>query len=106
MLLLQNMSGIAPRLTAELLPENVAQTALNVRLHKGGVAALRAPLTVATPSKAGTAKTIYRFGQNGGEALYWFKWTTPVSVARGPVAGAPVPMSARSSGTWAATSKL
>jgi len=87
MLTLANMSGVAPKITPELLPDSMAQSALNVRLHNGGVAPLKAPVTVATPTKAGTAKTLYRFGKNAGEALYWFKWTAPVSVARGPVAG-------------------
>lgn len=87
MIVLQNMGGVAPRVTPELLPENKAQTALNVKLVNGGVKSIKTPTTVATPTKAGTAQTIYRFGHNAGEALYWFKWTTTVNVARGPIAG-------------------
>ena len=84
---LTGMGGVAPKITPELLPPNLAQTALNVRLHNGGVQSLKAPVTVATPTKAGSAVTIYRFGKNQPESQYWFKWTTPVSVARGPIAG-------------------
>ena len=87
LLVLSGMGGIAPRVTPELLPDGKAQTASNVRLHKGGVAALRAPSTVATPTKSGTAVTIHRFGKNQPEGQYWFKWTTAVNVARGPIAG-------------------
>ena len=84
---LTGMGGIAPKITPELLPPNLAQTALNVRLHNGGVQSLKAPVTIATPTKTGSAETIYRFGKNQPENQYWFKWTTPVNVARGPIAG-------------------
>jgi hypothetical protein len=87
MIVLQNMGGVAPRVTPELLPDAKAQTALNVKLVNGGVKSLKTPTTVATQTKAGTAQTIYRFGHNAGESQYWFKWTTNVNVARGPIAG-------------------
>ena len=38
MIVLQNMGGIAPKVTSELLPDNLAQTASNLLLHKGGIA--------------------------------------------------------------------
>ena len=84
---LTGMGGVAPKITPELLPENLAQTALNVRLHNGGVQSLKAATTVATPTKSGSAVSIYRFGRNQPESQYWFKWNTPVNVARGPIAG-------------------
>ena len=62
MIVLQNMGGVAPRVTPELLPDTKAQTALNVKLVNGGVKSLKTPTTVATPTRAGTAQTIYRFG--------------------------------------------
>lgn len=83
----KGMSGVAPKITPELLPDNKAQTALNTRLFNGGVRSLREPVTVATPTKSGVAKTIYRFGKNAGESQYWFKWTGVVNVARGPIPG-------------------
>lgn len=84
---LAGMGGIAPKITPELLPENLAQTASNVILHNGGISSLSDAVTVATPTKSGAAKTIYRFGRNQPESQYWFKFTSPVSVARGPIAG-------------------
>ncbi len=87
MIVLANMGGIAPKVTPELLPDQLAQTAQNVILHNGGVAPLRAPSTVATPTKAGTKKSIYRFGVSQPESQYWFSWTTLVNVARGPIPG-------------------
>lgn len=87
MVVLQNMGGIAPKVTSELLPENLAQTASNLLLHKGGVAPLKNPTTVATPTKSGVKKTIYRYGISQPESQYWFSWTTPVHVCRGPIAG-------------------
>ena len=87
MIILQNMGGIAPKVTPELLPDNLAQSASNVILHKGGVAPLKTATTVATPTKSGVKKTIYRFGISQPESQYWFSWTTPVNVCRGPIAG-------------------
>ena len=86
-IVLQNMGGIAPKITPELLPDHLAQSASNLILHKGGVAPLKAPVTVATPSKSGVKKTIYRFGINQPESQYWFSWTTNVNVCRGPIPG-------------------
>lgn len=87
MINLANMGGIAPMITPELLPDNMAQLANNAILHRGGVAPLKTPVTVATPTKSGTKKSIYRFGISQPEGQYWFSWTTQVNVARGPIAG-------------------
>jgi len=44
------------------------------------------PLDIVTPSKAGTKKTIYRFGENEtSESNYWLTWTTDVDVVRAPL---------------------
>lgn len=85
MIVLSGMGGIAPKITPELLPNNMAQAASNAILHKGGVAPLKDGLTIATPSKAGAKKTIYRFGKDQPETHYWFTWTNHVHVCRGPV---------------------
>ena len=86
MIVIQNMGGIAPMITPMDLPDRMAQTASNVILYKGGACALKAPTSVMTPTKAGTKKTIYRFGIGQPETQYWFTWTTPVNVVKGPVA--------------------
>lgn len=85
MIVLSGMGGIAPKITPELLPNNLAQSATNAVVHKGGVAPLKSGLTIVTPSKAGTKKTIYRFGKSQPETQYWFTWTGDVHVCRGPV---------------------
>ncbi len=79
------MGGIAPKITPELLPLNMAQSASNAILHKGGVAPLKSGLAIATPTKSGAKKTIYRFGKDQPESQYWFTWTNDVHVCRGPV---------------------
>lgn len=85
MIVLSGMGGIAPKITPELLPPNLAQSALNAILHKGGIAPLKAGLSIATPSKTGIKKTIYRFGKSQPETNYWFTWTDDVHICRGPV---------------------
>lgn len=74
--------GEVPLLEPHLLPDNAAQVAQNCRLKSGSVRPLRQTTFVATPSKVGTKKTIYRFG-----GQYWFHWLTDVDVLRGPIAG-------------------
>lgn len=85
MIVLSGMGGIAPKITPELLPANMAQSAINAILHKGGVAPLKQTVSVATPTKAGVKKTIFRFGKDLPETQYWFSWTNNVHVCRGPV---------------------
>lgn len=85
MITLASMGGIAPKVTPELLPGNMAQSAINAILHKGGVAPLKDPVVVATPSKSGIKKTIYRFGIAHAEDAYWFTWGSEVHACRGPV---------------------
>lgn len=86
MIVLQNMGGIAPVLTPATLPDAMAQTASNLVLYKGGVCPLKDTTTVATPTKSGVKKTIYRFGLDQPETQYWFSWTTDVRVVKGPIA--------------------
>jgi hypothetical protein len=74
--------GEIPLLEPHLLPENGAQVAVNCRLKSGSVHPLRQTTFVWTPTKAGTKKTIYRFG-----GQYWFHWIADVDVLRGPIAG-------------------
>lgn len=86
MIVLQNMGGIAPMITPGGLSDRLAQTAENLVLYKGGVTPLKDAVTVATPTKSGTKKSIYRFGIGQPETQYWFSWTTDVRVAKGPIA--------------------
>jgi len=65
-----------------LLNDYMAQTATNCKLINGDLDNWNVPLTVNTPTKAGTKKSIYLFG-----GTYWFHWTQDVDVVRGPVAG-------------------
>lgn len=72
---LTNMGGVAQKITPELLPDNMAQSAINAILHRGGVAPLKTPVTVATPTKAGVKKSIYRFGIAQPEwAVFKLQW--------------------------------
>jgi hypothetical protein len=87
-LALRAFSGIAPRLDPRRLPETNAQTAKNCDLRNGTLRALLGTTATWTPTKVGTIKTIYRFGQTlTNEAQYWFHWLDDVDVARGQIAG-------------------
>lgn len=72
-------------ITPELLPGNMAQVATNAILYKGGVAPLKLPVTVATPTKSGPFNAIYRFGKSLPETEYWFTWPSSVYACRGSV---------------------
>ena len=80
-------AGMMPRRSARLLEAPFAQNAVNTELFSGELRAFKAlSAAVVTPSKVGTKKTIYRFGQDVvNEAQYWFHWLEDVDVARGPI---------------------
>lgn len=87
-LTLRAFSGIAPRLDPRRLGDLNAQTAKNCDLRSGTLRALNGTSAVWPLTKAGTIKTIYRFGQTvSDESLYWFHWPDEVDVARGQIAG-------------------
>jgi hypothetical protein len=85
---LRAFSGIAPRLDPRRMGDTNAQTAKNCDLRNGTLRALRGVTTTWALTKAGTIRTIYRFGQTlTNEAQYWFHWTDDVDVVRGQIAG-------------------
>ena len=70
------------------LANSQAQNAVNTKLLSGELEAFHDLSSIVTPSKAGTKKTIYRFGQDvTNEAQYWFHWTSDIDVVRGPING-------------------
>jgi hypothetical protein len=83
---LRTFSGMNQGVNPEILPDDAAQNALNTKLIYGDLRPWKVPLTIATPTKAGTKQTIYRFGENGtDESQYWFSWTTDVNIVRAPI---------------------
>ena len=81
-------NGMTPRTDPRLLEDNMAQSTVNAKLQHGTLRPFMTPGQIATLSKSGTIKSIYRFGQDVvGDANYWFHWTTDVNVVRGPIAG-------------------
>lgn len=79
-------NGMTPRTDARLLEPNAAQLAVNAKLQNGTIKPYKVPGQTAALSKAGTIKTIYRFGESVvGDANYWFHWTTDVNVVKGPL---------------------
>lgn len=78
--------GTAPILDPMNLGEQYAQTAINCRMDSGSLEPWRTPLEVATPTKGGAVRTLYRFGQDvNGDAQYWFNLLADGHFARGPV---------------------
>lgn len=84
---LKNFGGRAPRIDPQQLPPEGAQVATNSKTWRGILAPFRATSVVTGMTRAGTVRSIYRYGQNAGESLYWWGFTTDVNVVRGPVAG-------------------
>lgn len=78
--------GEVPRVRPHLLPDGASQFAQDVVFENGALTPRRDSSTVATPSKAGTKKTIYRFGKDlASDTQYWFHWLNDTDVARGHV---------------------
>jgi len=84
---LTKFSGVAPKMSPNKLPPELAQTADNVRLLAGTLDAWTAPLTVLSGLTAAPTSTIYRFGQDlVSDTQYWFHWTVDVSIVKGAIA--------------------
>jgi hypothetical protein len=85
-IVIRNFRGIAPIMNPRLLPDGMATIALNTKLVDGTLGTWRGPVQVATITKGGTKRTIYRFGQLlSSDSQYWFSWTTDVDVVRAPI---------------------
>ena len=78
-----------PRSSPQLLPDFLAQNAVNTKLWSGALDKFSAPLFYLDPTKTGNLKTIYRFGAVPGndQSGFWFHWTQEVHCVRGPVKG-------------------
>jgi len=77
-------NGMTPRTDPRLLEGNMAQSAVNAKLQNGSIKPYKAPGQIATLTKSGTIKTIYRFGETQTtDTQYWFHWTTDVNVVKG-----------------------
>jgi hypothetical protein len=79
---ISSFKGMAPKLAPNLIPDEAAQVATNVRVTSGSLRALN------TPSKASStivtsAKSIYSLGPAGGS--YILSWATDTDVARSPI---------------------
>lgn len=85
-IVIRAFKGIAPILNARLLPDGAATLAVNTRLIDQTLAPWHEPTPVATLTKGGIKKTIYRFGQTlDTEAQYWFSWVEDVNVVKAPI---------------------
>lgn len=88
LLAIRAFGGIAPKADPRRLPDYAAQIATNCRLDNGVLRAYDGTSFTNTPTKVGTKRTIYRFGQTGNdETLYWFHWLDDVDVVKGQIAG-------------------
>ena len=78
---IRSFKGTIPKLDARLLPEPYGQVAVNCRTDRGTLRPIKNFLSVNTPSKVGTKRTIFKYG------LFWLHWLEDVDVVRGPIAG-------------------
>ena len=86
---IKSFGGIAPVTPPRYLQDSQAQTALNCPVFRGSIQPLTSMgSTVATLTKTGTPKSIYRFGQDTvSDNNYWFHWLQDVDVCRSQIAG-------------------
>jgi hypothetical protein len=81
---LNKFIGEAPKLSAELLPQNAAQIASNVKLYSGDLLPFNQSSLQMLMAKAGIIKTTYPLDDGVG-GFKWLHWTTDVDVAKAPV---------------------
>ena len=75
---LQKFLGIAPKISPELLPAGVGQTAHNVKLYSGDLIPYRTPLLVDSAERVGDIQTLYAL--RNGTAPVWLTWLTDVDI--------------------------
>ena len=79
--------GIAPKLSARLLADGAAKTAVNCRLDSGDLVPIRGLSDItSTVESAGTENSLYKYDTVGG-VDQWLRWDEDVDVVRSPVAG-------------------
>lgn len=83
---IEGFSGIIPKVTAGLLPDNAAQIARNVRLESRAIMPWYGEQEVYNPGLGPDIKTIYRFTGPSNKIPVWFAFKDDVDVVRGPVA--------------------
>lgn len=77
--------GASAAISPRALPGTQAQIAKNLNLEHGTLRPYRAPKDVATLSRAGALKTIWRARRDlSDESLYWLHWGEDVDVVRSP----------------------
>lgn len=85
-ILLRVFGGSVLALNPELMDEKLSQKAINAKLIYGDLRPWKNPLTVQALPKAGTTKTIYRFGEyETSDSNYWFTFTSDVDLVRAPL---------------------
>lgn len=72
--------GEAPKISAELLPDTVAQFAFNTKLASGDLQPYRVSTVAATLDKPGVINTIYPMDDGVG-GLKWLHWNEDVDIA-------------------------
>jgi hypothetical protein len=79
--------GMAPKLSARLLPEGSAVTATNCRLDSGDLVPIRGLADItSTVETAGTENSLYKYG-TVNSVDQWLRWDEDVDVVRSPIAG-------------------
>ena len=73
--------GEAPKISSELLPDGVAQTAFNVKLYSGDLLPYRTPVVVDNTERTGTIKTLHALRNPVDDSLVWLSWATDVDIA-------------------------
>jgi hypothetical protein len=76
---LQKFLGIAPKVSPELLPDGVGQTAHNLKLYSGDLIAIRDPLLFDSAERTGVIKTIFGMRDSNNNPD-WLSWTADVDI--------------------------
>lgn len=84
MLLISQFGGIAPKVAADKLPNNLAQKALNCRFDSGSLRPIRGNVPVYALKKIGEVRTIY----NTADGV-WLEWLEDVDVVGSPLPNDP-----------------
>jgi hypothetical protein len=83
---IEGFSGIIPKVTPGLLPDNAAQIARNVRLESRAIVPWNDDQLEFDPELTGDIRTIYRYEGPSSEKPVWFVSNTDIDFVLGPIA--------------------
>ena len=78
---LHKFLGLAPRISAELLPDGAAQVATNTKFYSGDLLPYNLPVVVDSTARTTEVESLHALKDPVSGDLKWLSWTTDIDIA-------------------------